>query len=242
MVNAAPRQAPRSIGGTMNGTALNPTLRHHPQAGAMPSRRIDALVGWFGAVLAIVCALAVAAGAWWLKPHDEAVTSATAVRVADTDLVVPTAWLRSAQVADSVERLDLIIPSSALAEAAAQEDGPVFVTLSRPNGSMDPADRTALLYARFLSAETTPGIAGLIRREFPSGTPYAGEDLLLSPPDERAFAARCFKAAVAAKMKAARIAAFRVNGLDVQIRFAPGVLPHWEALTQGLQRLVEHGA
>jgi hypothetical protein len=33
-----------------------------------------------------------------------------------------------------------------------------------------------------------------------------------------------------------------VNGLDVQIRFAPEVLPHWKALTQGLQRLVEHGA
>src|SRR5215207_242511 len=228
MVNAAHRQAPRSIGGTMNGTALNPTLRYHPRAGAMPSRRIDALVGWFGAVLAIVCALAVAAEAWWLKPHDEAVTSATAVRVADTDLVVPTAWLRSAQVADSVERLDLIIPSSALAEASAQEDGPVFVTLSRPNGSMDPADRTALLYARFLSAEATPSVAdGLIRREFRSGTPYVGEDLLLSAPDGRAFSARCFKAAIAAKMKAACVAAFRANGLDVQIRFAPGVLPYW---------------
>ncbi len=48
----------------MNGTALNPTLPHHPRADAMPSRRIDVLVGWFGAVLTIICTLAVAAGAW----------------------------------------------------------------------------------------------------------------------------------------------------------------------------------
>jgi hypothetical protein len=88
----------------------------------------------------------------------------------------------------------------------------------------------------------TPGVGGLIRREFRSGTPYAGEDLLLSPPDGRAFAARCYKAAVAAKMKAACIAEFRANELDVQIRFAPGALPHWEALAQALRRFIAAGS
>ena len=227
----------------MNGTALHPTLRHHSRAGAMPPRRVDALVGWFGAVLAVVCALAVAVGTYWLKPHEDAAApSSITVRVADMNLAAPTAWLRSARAVGPVERLDLIIPLSALVEAGAQEDGPVFVTLSRPNGSMDPADGTTLLYARFLSAEATPGIGGLIRREFRSGTPYVGEDLLLSPPDGRAFTARCFKAAVAAKMKAACIAALRANGLDIQIRFAPGVLPYWEALTQGLRRFITAGS
>jgi hypothetical protein len=226
----------------MNGAALHSTLRHRPRIGVTPPRRIDALVGWFGAILAILCALAVALGVYWLRPREgAATTSSVSVRVADTDLVAPTAWLRS-RVAGPVERLDLIIPLPALVEAGGQEDGPVFATFSRPNGSMDPADRTALLYARFLSADTTPGVGGLIRREFRSGTPYAGEDLLLSPPDGRAFAARCYKAAVAAKMKAACIAEFRANELDVQIRFAPGALPHWEALTQALRRFIAAGS
>lgn len=223
--------------------SVHPTLHHLVRTDAAPPPRIDALVGWFGAMLAVVCALGIACGAWWLKPQENAVaTSATAVRVADVDLIVPTAWLRLAHAGGQVERLDLIVPAHALTNAGVQEDGPVFVTLSRPNGSVNPADRTALLYARFLTAEATPGAGGLIRREFRSGTPYFGEDLLLSPPDGRAFAARCFKAAIAAKMKAACIAEFRVNELDVQVRFAPGMLPHWEALTQFLQRLVDHGA
>ena len=98
----------------------------------------------------------------------------------------------------------------------------MFATFSRPNGSMDLADRTALLYARFPSATRRRASAAGFWREFRSGTPYAGEDPLLSPPDGRAFAARCDKAAVAAKMKAACIAEFRANELDVQIRFAPG--------------------
>lgn len=223
----------------MNGAALHPTLRHRQAARAIPLQRVDALVGWFGALLVTLCALAVIVGVYWLKPQaGAAATTAITVRVADLDVAVPTAWLRSARVTEPIERLDLIVPLPALVEAGAQEDGPVFVTLSRPNGSMDPADRTALLYTRFLSAEAAPGVGGLIRREFRSGTPYAGEDLLLSSPDGRAFAARCYKAAVAAKMKAACIAEFRANGMDVQVRFAPAVLPHWEALIGALRRFI----
>jgi len=222
----------------MDGTALHPTLRRSSRTAKGRVRRVDALVGWFGAGLALTCALAVGAGTLWVKPGREVLADVT-IRVGDADVAVPSSWLRTAGVAGPVERLDLIIPLPALVEGGAQEDGPVFVTLSRPNGSMDPADRTALLYARFLSAEATPSVAdGLIRREFRPGTPYVGEDLLLSVPDGRAFSARCFKAAIAAKMKAACVAAFRANGLDVQIRFAPGVLPYWRALMQGLHRLV----
>lgn len=222
--------------------SVHPTMHPLARIDAAPPHRTGSAVGWFGAMAAAICALGVACGVWWLKPHEDVVpTSATAVRVAEMDLIVPTAWLRLAQVAGPVERLDLIVPLPALTDAGAQEDGPVFVTLSRPNGSMNPADRTALLYAGFLTAQATPGVGGLIRREFRSGTPYFGEDLLHSP-DGRAFAARCFKAAIAAKMKAACIAEFRASGLDIQVRFAPGALPHWEALTRFLQRLVDHGA
>src|SRR5947199_10100612 len=118
----------------MNGAALHPTLRHPIGAGAAPPRRIDSLVGWFGAGLVAACALTATAGAYWLKPREDAlITSALRVRVADAELTLPAAWLRSAHAA-AVERLDLAIPLPALVEAGAQEDGPVFVTLSRPNG------------------------------------------------------------------------------------------------------------
>src|SRR4051812_3529560 len=127
---------------------------------------------------------------------------------------------------------------------ASATHGPSVYPQPQPSGiPADPFSRspyqTALLYARYLSAEAKPGVAdGLIRREFRAGTPYSGEDLLLSVPDGRAFAARCFKAAIAARMKAACLAAFRANGLDVQIRFAPGVLPHWRSLMESARRLV----
>src|SRR3954466_604436 len=99
----------------MNGAALHPILRNRHGAKAMPPRRIDALVGWFGAILAILCALAAALGVYWLAPPGgvcrpsprggPATTSSVNVRVADTDLVAPTAWLRS-RVVGPVERLD----------------------------------------------------------------------------------------------------------------------------------------
>ena len=236
MVAAAPTGA-AAIGRAMDRIALHP-LRHPPRAAPSRMPRVDAFVGWFGAGLALTCALAVGVGTLWMKPAPQVLADVT-IRVADADVAVPSSWLRSAGGAGPVERLDLIVPLPALVEGAAQEDGPVFVTLSRPNGSMDPADQTALLYARYLSAEATPGAAdGLIRREFRAGTPYSGEDLLLAVPDGRTFAARCFKAAIAARMKAACLTAFRANGLDVQIRFAPGVLPHWRSLMESARRLV----
>jgi len=146
-------------------------------------------VGWFAAALTVACALAMGTGTMWLKSGGELLAD-VAVRVADVDLAVPSSWLRSAGTAGPVERLDLIVPLPALVDASAQEDGTVFVTLSRPNGSMDPADRTALLYARFLSAEATPSVAdGLIRREFRSGTPYVGEFAALGSGWPRLFGA-----------------------------------------------------
>src|SRR3954469_5510304 len=227
-----------AFGGAMEGATRHTTLRPPSRAAAGRPRRVDALMGWFAAGLAIASALAVGVGTLWVRSAPQVLADVT-IRVADADVAVPSSWLRSAGVAGPVERLDLIIPLPALVEGSAQDDGPVFVTLSRPNGSMDPADQTALLYARYLSADGDPGVAdGLIRREFRAGTPYSGEDLLLSVPDGRAFAARCFKAAIAARMKAACLAAFRANGLDVQIRFAPGVLPHWRALMERTRRLV----
>ena len=182
-------------------------------------------------------------GVYWLRPRERrrARPPPSDVRVADTDLVAPTAWLRS-RVVGPVERLDLIVPLPALVgggRARGRAGVRDVLTPERVHGPGRP-DGAALRPVPV--GRRTPGVGGLIRREFRSGTPYAGEDLLLSPPDGRAFAARCYKAAVAAKMKAACLAEFRANGLDVQIRFAPGALPHWEALAQALRRFIAAGS
>ena len=224
----------------MDGAAHPATRGHRGLDGAEP-RRIDAQVGWGGAALAAVCALAVGLGAYGLRPPAAPVPAPVDVVVAGVAVTVPSTWLRAGPVppAAPVERLDLIVPTSELMRTVGVEDAPgdqpVFVTLSRPGGSMDPADRTTLLHARFLSAAVAPGAAGLIRRAFRSGTPYASEDLYLAPPDGRAFAARCFRSAAAANMKAACLAELRQNGLDLQVRFAPVVLPFWEPLGAALR-------
>jgi hypothetical protein len=113
----------------------------------------------------------------------------------------------------------------------------VLVTIHPADGSMAPTERAKHLYARFLSAAATPEEGGLIRRRFRTGTPFEGEDLVLSAPDGRAFAARCLDAASA--VATACVAEMRLGALDVQARFAPSLLPRWEALSAGLKGLVE---
>jgi hypothetical protein len=112
----------------------------------------------------------------------------------------------------------------------------VLVTIHPADGSMAPAERPKHLYARFLSAAATPEDGGLIRRRFRPGTPFEGEDLVLSAPDGRAFAARCLDAS--SEVATACVAEMRLGALDVQARFAPALLPRWEALTARLNGLV----
>jgi hypothetical protein len=106
--------------------------------------------------------------------------------------------------------------------------------VSLKDDGVDPADRPMQLYARFLEAETVAGPGGLVMRRFEQGSPYDLEQLYVAPPDGRDFFARCPKPASAgAALTELCFFVFRVDGLDVELRFAPALLDNWDALNEG---------
>jgi hypothetical protein len=107
----------------------------------------------------------------------------------------------------------------------------VFVTVSQADEAVDPADRPALLYSRFLEGDATSGPGGLVMRKFESGSPYELETLYLAPPDGRVFFARCpLQRNAEDALLDLCLSVFRTKSLDVELRFAPALLEHWETL------------
>ena len=115
----------------------------------------------------------------------------------------------------------------------------VFVTLRREDELADPADRTEKIYARFLQSDVWQEEAGLVMRRFEAGSPYEREELHFVPPEGRVFAARCVRPTQPpSDLPSTCLSALRLDGLDIDIRFSPTLLPRWEALTDGVKRLI----
>lgn len=159
-------------------------------------------------------------------------------------VVVPAAYVRAAADGGG-ERVDLVAAfpdfaaAATLPEGGERRDRLIFMTLAAPEDALDPADRTAKLYSRFLEPETWSHPGGLIMRRFRDASPYQGEDLYLAPPEGRAFAARCLRPGDHADgLPETCIAEFRAAGLDARLRFSPARLADWERLDEGARRLV----
>lgn len=119
--------------------------------------------------------------------------------------------------------------------AQSSDQNLVQLVVSAADDSLDPKDRPKRLYARFLESEASVGPDGLVMRRFKQGSPYDLEQLYVAPPDGRRFFARCPNSANAAGRPAQDFClfVFRRDGLDVELRFAPALLEHWEALADG---------
>lgn len=125
-------------------------------------------------------------------------------------------------------------------DAAPEANGVVFLSLRPADEGADPSDRTASLYARFLQSDIWREEGGLVMRRFEAGSPYSHEELHFVPPEGRVFAARCMRPTQPpSDLPSTCLAALRIAGLEVDIRFPPRLLPRWEALTDGVRRLVE---
>lgn len=119
--------------------------------------------------------------------------------------------------------------------AAVREDQLLFITLTPRDEAIDPADRPARLYTRFLEGTVWTGPGGLVVRRFEDGSPYESEQLYLAPPDGRAFFARCPRHEAGRPLDApACLWVWRWKQLDVELRFAPALLSNWESLVDGL--------
>lgn len=112
----------------------------------------------------------------------------------------------------------------------------IAVTLTPKDDAQDPAERPSNLYARFLAEDTENGPAGLIMRRFEANSPYDLELLYLAPPDGHGFFARCPKPGAGIGDKCLSI--FRDGTIDVELRYAPALLDHWDALYPGVRNMI----
>jgi hypothetical protein len=183
----------------------------------------------------------------WVAPEIVPVT------INNLRLNVPSPYFRGgvAPRANAAERVDLIIRHHGMAAAgitprnrrdmAAHDPRElIFLAILRNDGVIDPADRPQDLYGRFLEPDAWQNPGGLLLRRFEASSPYHDEELFIAPPDGKLFSARCRKSGKGAEAAIGEscIWRFRHQGADLQVRFAPELLPQWEAMASGLQRLL----
>jgi hypothetical protein len=136
-------------------------------------------------------------------------------------------------------------PAGAFADVAAATDLDdrfarlVFIEVKPADPALDPAERTARLYQRFLDETSWSHPGGLVARAFVDGSPFEGDELFYVAPEGRDFAARCRSPDPSRKTPNTCMAAFRLGDLDVELRFAASLLSQWSALKEGARGLIE---
>ena len=199
-------------------------------------------------------ALIVAAGVWLAARTGGPRTGIEHALVGDALLTYPAAYARTPLDAPAgrVERLDLVAalpdfkPAADMRAISEQEqrvrgDRLVFIAVAANDKSLDPAERPGKLYAPFLEPIGYDMEGGLVLRRFQAGSPYQGEELVMTPPEGRAFWARCpvFRESPDSKVNEPCFTELRLDGLNVTLRFARASLPEWERLRDGARTLVE---
>ena len=162
-------------------------------------------------------------------------------------LTLASAYLRPSRdgAAELVAFFPDFTPAGGFADIAATTDLDdrfarlVFIGLKPADPALDPAERTARLYQRFLDENSWSHPGGLVARAFVDGSPFEGDELFYVAPEGRDFAARCRRPDPARKTPNTCIAEFRLGDLDVELRFAASLLSQWNALKEGARGLIE---
>jgi hypothetical protein len=212
-------------------------LRLHQPTPPVVYAWIDARI--LAGLAALLCILA--AAAFWahalVATEERTEPDTVAVTLGERQLTLQRAWLLGAAAQGDRKRISLRMPLSSLVSHDLVDPGAsialVFVT---SDASLPPSERVKQLYSRFLSSEATPAAGGLIRRQFRAGTPYEGETLFLSPPEGRAFAARC-QSGEFGSMELTCFAEIRHAGYDIQIQLARRDLALWERIVSRVKQI-----
>jgi hypothetical protein len=183
---------------------------------------------------------------WWTTRPVAGDREPIPLRVGGVSFRIPPAYVRAGAlprpgVQDRID-LALIFPGMQAQEAG----GPlanIFLSIMREDGVTDPSERVEQIYGRFLEPDIWQNPGGLLLRRFTPDSPYGDEELFISPPDGRAFSARCRKPPAPGQARGAQIGEtclwrFRLGGADAQVRFSPDLLPQWEALATGLREKI----
>lgn len=213
---------------------------------------------WGGVAIAAAAGLALAA--FYSGAPARVVAPAGAqivdVRVGEVALRVPAGHLRHAQDRVGGRMDELHLAASAIdfgpppaprplapGETEAARDT-VYLTLQPPETALAPFERMAKLYARFLKRGSEPmqTEGGLMMRAFEPSSPYEHETLYFNPPEGGLFAARCMRPPEDPDGPSALangcIADFRLQGLDVRLRFSASLLDQWERMTMETTRFI----
>jgi hypothetical protein len=201
------------------------------------------------AILATVSVLT--AAAVWLMIPGERDNRPVIAYLSETRLTIPYDYFRfeHARLGGSLSEIDLAADARTFRPARLQSRfkpsaadpmaQTLFLTLIPSAGNISPAERTTRLYTRFLQPDGWSHPRGLIMRRFKNGSPYQKEDLYMAPPEGRRFAARCPQPRKTPDgLTDICMAEFRIEGIDVRLRFAADLLSDWERLLQGTQGLI----
>lgn len=196
-----------------------------------------------GIVASLLVVAMVGTGSWLLlASHNGAPAGLVQAELAGLKFAYARAYARDESTAAGgmADRLAFIVSFPAFsplpAGRRAASEG-VTLTLTPKDDSLDPAERPAKLYARFLTPETREGPGGLVLRQFEAGSPYDSEELFIAPPDGRGFFARCPKPQSGAPGEGC-LSVFRDGDLDVELRYPAIFLDRWDALHDGARALL----
>ena len=111
------------------------------------------------------------------------------LQFAGRSLRVRETWLVARSHAPGEPRLSLRVPLEDILPDRTRHSDAVTIALTPEDASLHPADLPRMLYARFLASEAKAVPGNLVRRPFHADSPYAGEVLLIAPPEGRHFSA-----------------------------------------------------
>lgn len=214
-------------------------VRSRMKRPAPPKPRADGALGAAaGAIVAIVMA---ATSAAFIAPRLESAPAPEPVlaRVGEIALAIPPALTGAAPDEPrlvGMARLRLDWPS--LGAASTESDHRLLVTLSPPDKVNQPAAQLAI-YARFLTNTVWSNPGDLVVRGFRKGSPFEKDELFVSVPDGRGFAARCPLESGTQPLDEFCRVTFNHRGLDVNIRFPRAIIADWQLMLGGVRRTID---
>lgn len=203
-----------------------------------PLPRADSALVKAAFAIMLLAAAATGLGLYATHKGSETETTLQPARIGNSVLMVPQD-LTGAEADDSSRLVGMVRLRLGWPDLGpAQNRNRLLVTLSPPDKVNEPATQLSV-YARFLTPTVWSNPGGLVVRGFRKGSPYEGDELYVSVPDGRGFAARCPVNTGPAPLDELCRVTFRHRGLDVNIRFPRAVIADWELMLGGVRRAVD---
>jgi hypothetical protein len=213
--------------------------RLHHREPPPPPRADKALLLWSGAIL-LAAVLGTALAYWGIRIAPEPPGQTFIARVGSVVLSVPRALSGplpdDGQQVVGMVRLRLSWPELGPVSLSARQI--VHVTVTPADRINDPQTQLAMM-ARFLTPIAWSNAGGLVARTFATGSPFESDELYVSQPDGREFAARCPMPVNAAANEELCRTTLRHRGVDIALRFPREAIPEWQALTSGIRLQID---